>query len=183
MEYSEPELGLQELSDDQLVRLLNEACIELAVRDPTVRTLAQGCITGMAELLPEIRRWVKDLVESVNDRALEDEGDEDHPPRRNPRNRRRKHNPSVGSTMPGSFTVPQNPTFITTIEITVPPGYGWGTGGAASLLQDTLKKILGRGIGVNATANSYVFHANITDVEYKLIAGHNLLAAYHIAII
>ncbi len=45
------DLGLNTLTDDQLLDLLQQACAELSVRDPLVRNLAQVTIDAEAEKL------------------------------------------------------------------------------------------------------------------------------------
>lgn len=62
------DLGLHELSDDQLLDLLEESCAELAQRDGYVKRLAQRRIASQAEQLKVLR----DVVERWADQAKAD---------------------------------------------------------------------------------------------------------------
>ncbi len=58
-------LGLDQLTDDQLLELVVETCQELVERDPCVRNLAQATITTEAEQLAVKRAAVKKAVAAV----------------------------------------------------------------------------------------------------------------------
>lgn len=59
------DLGLNTLTDDQLLDLLQEACAELGQRDPVVRTLAQKSIYAEADRI----RVFKDSIEGAVEKA------------------------------------------------------------------------------------------------------------------
>ena len=180
-------LGLDGLTDDQLVELLNEACLELAVRDPVVRKLAQGCIRDVAVLMPEIRRVVKGVVGAANAEELGEEEEDDDPPLRH--GARRRRNPSArnpqsafnasttnGGFMPGSFGVPQNPVPRTqkVVLITVPIGY------MNDSLGRVLKNVIGRTVTIYPTANSQVFTTILSEIEIMAAATHPQMAQFHL---
>lgn len=56
------DLGLRDLTDDQLLELVEQTCQELAARDPYVRQMAQGTITTEAERLAAKRKAVKEAI-------------------------------------------------------------------------------------------------------------------------
>lgn len=56
------DLGLEELTDDQLLDLLQQACLELARRDGYVRQLAQRTIVTAAEKMKALREVAEPLV-------------------------------------------------------------------------------------------------------------------------
>lgn len=56
------DLGLHDLTDDQLLELVQETCIELGRRDPYIRNMAQGTITTEAEKLAIRRAAIKEAV-------------------------------------------------------------------------------------------------------------------------
>lgn len=57
-------LGLSQLSDDQLVELLAEICAEAAARDPFVRKAAQDAINSQAAKLKLIQDTAKRSIRS-----------------------------------------------------------------------------------------------------------------------
>jgi hypothetical protein len=59
------DLGLSELDDDQLLELLNQACGELAARQPYVREMAQKTIFDHAEKLEVAKEAMAAAVERV----------------------------------------------------------------------------------------------------------------------
>ena len=171
-------LGLDGLTDDQLVELLNEACLELAVRDPLVRKLAQGCIRDVAALMPEIRKAVKGIVGAANAEELgEEEEEDDDPPLRHGSRFKSRRNPTPRpNAMPGSFSVPQNPfsNAQKTVLITVPAGHLYGS------LGRTLEKVIGRKASILHTANANIFITSLTDLEILAVSTHPQMAQYHI---
>lgn len=60
-----PDLGLNALTDDQLLNLLQEACGELAARDPFVRGLAQQQIFTEAEKVKALKEGAAKAVEAL----------------------------------------------------------------------------------------------------------------------
>lgn len=58
-------LGVNTLTDDQLLELLQEACQELAQRDPMVRNLAQGSIVTEAEKLAAGKEAIQEAYQSL----------------------------------------------------------------------------------------------------------------------
>jgi hypothetical protein len=56
------DLGLSQLTDDQLVELLSEICAEAAQRDPFVRKATQGAINAQANELKIIRKKSNELL-------------------------------------------------------------------------------------------------------------------------
>lgn len=56
------DLGLKQLSDDQLVELLQEACAELGTREHYVRTAAQNVIQDEAEKMHVFQRLLGEAV-------------------------------------------------------------------------------------------------------------------------
>ena len=56
------DLGLRELTDDQLFELIRQACDELVARDPYLRNLAQATVTAYAEELTVRRAAMKEAV-------------------------------------------------------------------------------------------------------------------------
>lgn len=159
-------LGLDELTDDQLMELLNEACIELAVRDPIVRKLAQGCIRDTAALLPEIRKRIKETIEEINEEELE----ESDSPRR------------------GGFSVPQNPVAtppsqspspFKTVSIIAPVGYR----DLEITISERLRRQVGRPVGLRHTNSPHIFQAVLDDAEIQLIKQSPLFAQFNIVVI
>lgn len=63
-------LGLSQLTDDQLLELLMEMCAELSNRDPIVRKAAQGCITDGATRLKAKREAVHKAVAKARKRYI-----------------------------------------------------------------------------------------------------------------
>lgn len=59
------DLGLSELTDDQLLELLQEACGELAQRDPFVRDLAQKDVFDQAEKLRLAKEAALEAIQQV----------------------------------------------------------------------------------------------------------------------
>lgn len=59
------DLGLEQLTDDQLLELVQEACHELAARDPYVRGMAQHTITTEADRVTLQRAMLKEAVTAV----------------------------------------------------------------------------------------------------------------------
>jgi hypothetical protein len=59
------DLGLGELTDDQLLELVNQACAELVVRDPFIRQMAQSTITTWSEQLILKRAMIKEAVTAL----------------------------------------------------------------------------------------------------------------------
>lgn len=66
------DLGLKELSDDQLLELLQEACGELGTRDGYVRELAQSTILSEAEKMQHARTALESAARTM--KALYIEG-------------------------------------------------------------------------------------------------------------
>jgi hypothetical protein len=65
------DLGLKNLTDDQLLELLQEACHELGFRDAGVRRLAQDCIFEEAERLKLAKVAAKRSIEQARERYKE----------------------------------------------------------------------------------------------------------------
>ncbi len=59
------DLGLGQLTDDQLLELVHEVCRELALRDPYVRAMAQHTITTESDRLVLRRAMLKEAVTAV----------------------------------------------------------------------------------------------------------------------
>lgn len=59
------DLGLHQLTDDQLMNLLQEVCGELATRDPMVRNAAQQTIFDEGEKLDATKRALREAVEAA----------------------------------------------------------------------------------------------------------------------
>jgi hypothetical protein len=68
MSQKKPDLGLNRLTDDQLLELLQQLCQELGNRDPFLVSLAQAQIFSAAELL-ELRR--KAMAVAVREAGIE----------------------------------------------------------------------------------------------------------------
>lgn len=64
------DLGLGKLKDDQLLELLNQACTELAQRDPGCRAIAQSTITTQAENLKAAREALKKAAKEIRDEYM-----------------------------------------------------------------------------------------------------------------
>lgn len=60
-----PDLGLNSLTDDQLLDLLVEACAELGQRDPVVRNLAQKSIYSEAERIKIFKESIEEAIEAA----------------------------------------------------------------------------------------------------------------------
>jgi hypothetical protein len=63
-------LGLSELTDDQLMELLQEMCMELSTRDPIVRQVAQKTIYTKAEHLKARRIAMKEAIQGMRKRYV-----------------------------------------------------------------------------------------------------------------
>ena len=154
------DLGLDTLSDDQLVELINEACIELAVRDPIVRKLAQGCITNSGSILPRVRRVVRDIVAEENTKELGEEDEEDHNP-----------SPWAG---PAYHSSPPAPTVTThhppnSVMITMPVGF-YSDEYTPRSIERKYTQIIGRSISiVPLTTNPWTFRTVLSDAEIDKI--------------
>ncbi len=59
------DLGLGALTDDQLLELLQQACGELAARDPLVANLAQATIFSEADKLKALKEGAREAVLAV----------------------------------------------------------------------------------------------------------------------
>lgn len=59
------DLGLGQLTDDQLLELIQEACREVAARDPYLRGMAQHTITTAADRVTLQRAMLKEAVTAV----------------------------------------------------------------------------------------------------------------------
>ena len=66
------DLGLAELTDDQLLDLLEQSCLELAKRDGYVRQLAQSTIVRSAHRMLALREAVQPIAERVRRDYLDD---------------------------------------------------------------------------------------------------------------
>jgi len=64
------DLGISLLTDDQLLELLQEACVELGNRDPVVRKIAQSVISTEAERTKLRREAVHGAVKEVRKRYV-----------------------------------------------------------------------------------------------------------------
>ena len=64
------DLGLQNLSDDDLFALLQEACVELGRRDPAIQELSQKAILTESEKVVAMREAMKEGAQKLKDEFI-----------------------------------------------------------------------------------------------------------------